>query len=253
MNKHRPAQASATAHASISLQTWHWYSTDQAKAAALFARRSGELERTPPPPSPEEQRRGLTLAETSQAEHRSYVIAAVTASVAFLEASINELCTSASYDNLALAGGQGTLPAHERDALRDLAPTKFDRLAILDRYQLVLHLLHRTPYDQGAAPFQDTTTLIKLRNELVHPKPQWRDAGEDPRPADQGALAQQLAAKHFPHNPFTGGSNPFFPDKCLGHGCARWGWQTALTFADDFFTRLGITPIHDHIRPHLTV
>jgi len=34
--------------------------------------------------------------------------------------------------------------------------------------------------------------------------------------------------------------NPYFPDKCLGAGCAEWAVVSAKSFADDFCSRLDI-------------
>jgi len=186
-------------------------------------------------------------------EHRSFAVAAILASVAFLEAAVNELFASASAPNLEVGGGRGGLTANERETLVDVN----DALAnnrTLERCQLVLHLLGRQPFDRGTAPFQDVDLLVKLRNSLVHYKPEWRAGGiEGGQSAADSKLAKGLQTKHFSHNPFTGAGNPFFPDKCLGHGCAAWVWKAALAFADEFFHRLGVTPVYDGIRAQLSV
>jgi len=36
--------------------------------------------------------------------------------------------------------------------------------------------------------------------------------------------------------------NPYFPDHCLGAGCAHWAVATARGFTDDFFARLNLRP-----------
>ncbi|MEV0638087.1 hypothetical protein AB0I77_24720 [Streptomyces sp. NPDC050619] len=36
-----------------------------------------------------------------------------------------------------------------------------------------------------------------------------------------------------------GRENPYFPEKCLGHGCTSWAWNSALKFADCFFSCAG--------------
>jgi hypothetical protein len=232
---------------------WHWYSSDQAVAAATFVRKCGALEADKPEPSEAEAQRGLVVAEWAVAEHRSFVVAAILASVAFLEAAVNELFASASHDNLEVAGGRGGLAATERKILTDLNETLANNRT-LDRYQLVLHLLGRQPFDRGTAFFQDLDLLIRFRNSLVHYKPEWRPAGIEGGPTSADSkLARGLATKHFSHNPFTGPGNPFFPDKCLGHGCAVWAWTAALAFADEFFRRLGVTPIYHGIRAQLSV
>ena len=60
-------------------------------AAALFYRLCGGLEQSPPPPSANETKRGLTYAEEAGPMHRAYAIASILAGVACLEACINEL------------------------------------------------------------------------------------------------------------------------------------------------------------------
>jgi hypothetical protein len=55
----------------------------------------------------------------------------------------------------------------------------------------------------------------------------------------------------FNLNPLTGAGNPFYPDKCLGHGCAEWAVNSSIKFVDEFFEKLGSTPVFDHVREQL--
>jgi len=234
---------------SLELSVWHWFSHDQAIAAADFSRKCGALETKVRRGGDYDASRGLPWSEEAQREHRSYAVASILSSVAFLEASLNELFASARHTNLEV-GGQ--LPDSERQALVGTA----DMLAnnrLLERFQFVLILLHRGPFDPGAQPYQDAQLLVHLRNELVHYKPRWRAGGDDAASAvDESRLAKGLASKRFSLNPLMGKRNPFFPDKCLGHGCTKWAWTAALTFADVFFARLGVKPVHDGIRQFLS-
>ncbi len=229
----------------VSLRIWHWYSNDQAIAAAFFSRSAGELEQSPPPPSPDEASRGLTHTEEAQRRHRA---ASIFASVAFLEACINELFASAEHDNLEMGG---RLPPEERNSLVEMR-AYLARLSTLDRFQAGLTLLGKPPFDRGGSPYQDVALLVRLRNALTHYEPRWRPAG--PEVADsveESDLTKALAQKKFSRNPFTGAGNPFFPDHCLGHGCTSWAWQSALAFADEFFGRVGVKPPYDQLRPTL--
>jgi len=182
-----------------------------------------------------------------QREHRSYVTASITSSVTFLEASINELFASANYDNLEVGGKLSQL---ERDRLTGAAEMIANN-RLLDRFQLALYFLDRTSFDQGAQPYQDAKVIVNLRNELVHYKPQFR-TGPSEKPVEVSNWIKALAGKHFPTNPFTGDANPFFPDKCLSHGCAVWTWNAALRFCDEFFNRVGVQPVYDSSRQLLT-
>jgi hypothetical protein len=232
------------------VDVWHWYSIDQARAAKIFAVKCGELEANPPGPNGDESARGLTWSEAAQHEHRALAIAAILSSVAFLEASINELYASAKHDNLEVGAKLSTT---ERQALRDV-DEMLRRNSVLNRFQLTVRLLGKQPFDRAAQPYQNADLLIKLRNTLVHYEPQWRrGGGDDSQIAKEAKWARRLLDMHFSPHPFTSPDNPFFPDRCLGYGCAAWGWKTAVAFTDDFFARLSIKPIHDLYRSELTL
>jgi hypothetical protein len=78
-------------------------------------------------------------------EHRSFVMSSLTASVGFLEASLNELVASASHEDLKNAGAQ--LPADERRLLVANSEILAGQggLRLLQRFELTLDLLHRDP------------------------------------------------------------------------------------------------------------
>jgi hypothetical protein len=231
---------------SLRIDIWHWFSLDQAISATTLSRKAGELEANPRLPSEAEKARGLKWSEDDQREHRSYVTASILSSVTFLEASINELFASARYDNLEVGG---KLSQPERDHLTGAAEMLANN-RLLDRFQLALYLLDRTPFDRGAQPYQDAQALVNLRNELVHYKPQFR-TGASEEPVEVAKWIKGLADKRFSVNPFTGDQNPFFPDRCLSHGCTVWAWNAALMFCDEFFNRVGVKAVYDSQRQTL--
>lgn len=232
----------------VSLRLWHWYSNDQALAATFFSRSANELEESPPQPSPDETSRGLTYAEEAQKRHRAFTTASIFASVAFLEACINELFASVEHDNLEVGG---RLPSVERMRLVEMR-IYLARLPALDRFQAALRLLGKQPFDRGGPPYQDAALLVRLRNALVHYEPRWRPAGSEVSASiDESGLTKALASKRFTANPFTGAGNPFFPDQCLGHGCTSWAWESALALADAFSGRLGVKAPYEHLRAEL--
>jgi hypothetical protein len=63
-----------------------------------------------------------------------------------------------------------------------------------------------------------------------------------------GKWIKALADRRFSVNPFTGDRDPFFPDRCLSHGCTVWAWNAALMFCDEFFNRVGVKPVYDSQR-----
>jgi hypothetical protein len=225
---------------------WHWFSLDQAIAATLFSRKCAELEANPPTPTQVEQERGLKWSEAAQREHRSCAVASILTSVAFLEASVNELFASTKHENLREVGA--SLQPSDRSALT-AATEMLSGNRLLDRFQLALLLLGRPPFDIGAEPYQDVALLVRLRNELVHYTPQFRlGTNSEPTVSAEARRLRGLESKKFSTNPFTGEANPFFPDRCLGHGCTVWAWNAALMFCDSFFKKICVTPIYDNSR-----
>lgn len=240
------AEENARLQESFAVSIWHWFSLDQAIAATLFSRKCGELETHPPAPTQVEQERGLKWSEAAQREHRSCAVASILASVAFLDASVNELFASAKHYNLREVGA--SLQPSDRAALT-AAAEMLSANRLLDRFQLALLLLGRPPFDIGTEPYQDAALLVRLRNGLVHYTPQFRPgASSEPTVSAEARWLRGLESKRFSANPFTGEANPFFPDRCLGHGCTTWAWNAALIFCDSFFNEIGVTPIYDNSR-----
>jgi hypothetical protein len=231
----------------VSAQMWHWYSGDQALAASHFARRAAEIEAEPTTPNEDELARNRVISEIGEFEYRSCVIASVSASVAFLEATANEVVASVEYDNLNVGGDLSVEKRRQLAGLRD----SVEDARTLDAFQIVLAATGNAVFDRGAQPYQDAAAIVRLRNELVHYKPKWREAAT-PNAGMNETIAKQLNGK-FKTNPFTGEGNSFFPDKCLSAGCAGWSWLSALALADEFFRRLGVGPPYDHLRVHLSL
>jgi hypothetical protein len=62
---------------------------------------------------------------------------------------------------------------------------------------------------------------------------------------------EKILRKKFAPNPLAEKNNPFFPDKCLGHGCAEWALINSVIFTDEFFRRLGLPVPYEGIRDEL--
>jgi hypothetical protein len=162
--------------------------------------------------------------------HRAYVIGAVLAAAAFLEASINELYLEVQ-DHVVNGGPEGrrrvlAVPAHFW--------SQAAHPPILHKYQLALVVADAEPFDEGRSPFRDADGLIALRDALVHGRPEWRDAH-----GRRQNLARRLRAK-FPHNALASEADPEFPDRLLGGGCASWAVRVAEKFSNDFCQRMAI-------------
>lgn len=229
--------SAAAYDASVRTEAWHWYSMDHALTATLFSRKCRELEKNP--------------GEAHAIEHRAYATASILASVSFMEASINELLASSSQDNLELGGGRGGLPQTEREALTALMNAWGQSgPSTLNRIQLVLLLLQRQRFGTGVRPFQDVLEVVRLRNALVHYSPEWQiGVGASDEEAQQG-IRGRLEGR-FSENSFAPKGNPFFPDRCLGHGCTEWAWVSVFELVDEFFKRIRVTPLYDQLREQL--
>ena len=184
-------------------------------------------------------------------QHRTYVMASILSSVAFLEATINELFYVAS-DKLL---GSGRLSKEYRNLLSPIwTVEKFRKGArILEKYQTALLLLNKEPFEEGKEPYHSTKLSIDIRNALVHYVPETNEITLDQCDEDFGRLEKKLKGK-FKTNPFSKdfpviasshpdkrAKYPFFPERCLSYGCSEWAARSSLSFVDSFFDRINVT------------
>jgi hypothetical protein len=175
-------------------------------------------------------------------KHRAYVTNSVFSAVAFLEAAINELYQDAADNHESYIN---ELDPDCKRLMSDFWQFTEERnrsaFNLLDKCQIALTLLRKQQFDLGQLPYQDAAIVVTLRNELVHFKPQ--SLGGDV----EHKLARRLRGK-FPENRLMDGSgNPWFPDKCLGHGCAEWAVNSIVRFADEFFAKINVEPNYRRI------
>ena len=189
-------------------------------SAHLFAERSQALEgRDPGDVSPEDKWR-----------HGAYVTGAVFVACAFLEASINELYLE--LQNLG-ESGKPRLPSRELALLSRVWP-EVAGSPILHKYQVALSLADADSYDESKPPFVDAESLLRLRDALLSSSAEWDD-----KRGKRQTLEKRLRTK-FPPNALASAKAPWFPDRCLGAGCATWAVKTVQVFSDDFCHRMGI-------------
>jgi hypothetical protein len=184
----------------------------------------------------EAQKHGVVEFNVSQ---RAYTVGAILSAVAFAEAAINELFQDVVDDHLSYTepisdSARAAMAAYWRESQ--------GRGSILEKYQAGLGLAGCAPFSRASEPFQSFALLIKLRNTLVHFRPETSNASEI-----QG-LEKQLASR-FAENPLTSGAgNPYFPDRCLGAACAEWSASAAKAFVDEAVARLGVQPNYQRVR-----
>ncbi|GAB2682759.1 hypothetical protein [Nocardia goodfellowii] len=186
-------------------------------------------------------------------EHRSLSTAAVLFSVFFIEAYINEVFDDLADGNPVASAGVTGLDEQHRKTLARLWKSEDLNLrgtgtSILAKYDLALIALNKPSMDRGQPPFEGVKRLIALRNSLVHFKPKWTDVGSETK-----GLAVELQGEQFPGNAIPIG-DPWYPNKCMGAGCAMWACSTARSFADGWRLVMGITSdfrvdVHDWSLP----
>lgn len=173
-------------------------------------------------------------------EHRSFVANAIFSAVAFLEAAINELFQDAFDDHLAyIAPLDPAVRSSLAEFWRIIAEHNVharSRFGTTEKYEIALALTHCDGIDHDSELHRNVRLTIRLQNALVHYKPSTL------MQIDKSGFEEELHGK-FPLNPLmTGAENPFFPDKALGSGCARWSTDVCRAYADAFFAEIGLTP-----------
>ena len=228
-----------------------YFSDYHIRAAAHFARESAEMERE------NAGRPWGEINETVFYEHRACVMGAVLSSAAFLEAAINELFVDAVKHEAEDPEPAPTdpprpvdqLPRGGRKLMAEMWPFDVDRLKILGKYDAALILNGKPKMDASTRPHQDVDALVALRNNLVHYEPRDIAAGLALNEETE-RMARKLGDRGFAPNPFFAESgNPYYPDKALGHGCARWAVERSIEFADAFFASLGVIPRYEEAKP----
>jgi len=207
-----------------------YYSSYHLWAAKHFTRLSSTIE---------DQHTGRSVFDSA---HRAYVTNAILSSVSFLEAAINELFQDAADEHYSYISDLGKANMALLAGLwQSREGQSIPRWSTLDKYQLVLLLTGKPLFEKGAPPYQEATLLVRLRNALVHFRPE--TLGLD----SPHKLTSALCTK-FPTNRLMKGSaNPYFPDHCLGTGCAGWAVGAAENLADEFFSRLEIEPNYQRV------
>lgn len=224
-------------------------------SAELFAGKAREIEESYPPVSEAD---GVDVNEDIPylSRYRSYVISSVISSVAFLEATINELyiwIIEGSVIDQELNGMESQPPSSNLDSraieiLQQLEKTKYQSFAnkgFVSKYQLFLVFSEAEPFDSGESPLQDINTIRRLRNYFTHFEPEWIEWDQTGAPTHvEHEIGSALQGK-FELNPLISDHATYFPAKCLSYGCAEWSINTSTDFVKEFYSRLGLhPPIH---------
>lgn len=229
----RPKEESSSLHERTYLSIQHL------KSALFFRRENKRLESKHKP--------GEWLQVSDR--HQALVIGTVLSTVAFLEATVNEMFTDAS-ENFSSEHLKG-LDTSVVSRLGELWKLKVPRTAsfdILQKYNIALAATDHPAMDPGKNPTQNVKSLIRLRNALIHYEPETLLIDETPEIVRDPHRLESMLKGKFPLNQLTEKSgNHFFPTKCLGHGCADWAVESSISFVREFNNAMGTTPIFEHV------
>ncbi len=183
----------------------------------------------------EESEKHLDWPQPHQEDNIGHAAATVILAAASLEAAINEVYLQAVNGNVgafpSLTVPQVALLAQLWDVLEK------SRADVLRKHSVALTLAGLADMPLGEKPAQDVASLVKLRDLLVHFKPEWSDEPERHLKIEQRLESafelNQLSAR-------AQGRMLWFPGKCLGAGCADWACEVALKYHSEFTTRLGV-------------
>jgi len=168
---------------------------------------------------------------------QAYATGSIMSIVAYLESTINEFFS----DCLTKTGNYQNYKGLGDDIIENLnnywnqINKKGKYISILEKYLEAYKQIKGKEYQYD----QNILDLIRLRNKLVHYEPKWQFTGQN---ADDPYKIKGLEGK-FPPNKFRENTpNPFFPDKCLGAGCALWAIDISEKFVKEFFTNINVNP-----------
>ena len=214
----------------VTADTRYTFTGQHLEASAIFVRRIRAIEAVA----------GPQTDDAVRCEHRGLVCAVIMQCAAALETEAYEICT---YGPGAHLGSNGT----NRDAQQFLSPLAdvVDDQDTLSRFEVILHLLRKSPLPRGAEPFQSTALVVRLRNELIHYKSRWG--------VEMGSSKLYAALQSLGHQPppFSDPSMNFFPHRCLSADCAAWALGSVVAFLEAAYQALGVPSRFEAYRSRL--
>lgn len=161
--------------------------------------------------------------------YRAYVTAAVLSSSGFLEAAINELY-------LELQKVTHSEDSHLRHELALLVKAwpQIVKSPVLQKYQIALSVTDADQYNEDASPYAEAESLVRLRDALLSYNPEWDDT------RGRHHMLEARLEDAFSPSPLVSSQRPWFPDRCLSAGCAKWAVKSAQVFTNDFYRRMAL-------------
>ncbi len=143
--------------------------------------------------------------------------ATVFASVAALESYANEL----------FIDHQTVFPELRPEVMAKLWEL-YEQKPPLEKFDFALILKTGKALDRGGSPYQDVATAIKLRNGLMHFKPEWFSEQEE------HAKLSQALKNRATHSPLLPAQEPLFPRAWASYATSAWVVRSVFAFLVDF-------------------
>jgi hypothetical protein len=148
-----------------------------------------------------------------------------------------------SYANELYFEGSIVTPTLNSAAAAELADV-IDREPILQKYSMAFAVRTGTRLDHSVTPVQNAHALIKLRNAVVHFRPEWSDEKDK-----HDRLSKVLRYKFKPSAFFP--NEPIFPLAWASHDFVTWALRTTVQFLDYFYCAVAVPSPIDGFKPQL--
>ncbi|MFL0335196.1 hypothetical protein [Stenotrophomonas maltophilia] len=129
---------------------------------------------------------------------------------------------------------------------------KDEKANALSRLNKILIDANVEAMNESDTTFHSAKTLFDLRNRLTHYKHDWLDWGTKDMVGPNNLYDSPLYERLQSSFEFLPASVHYIP-RFLSPDCALWAITSATSFLDDFYTRLGMRPNHDHLRDRIEV
>jgi hypothetical protein len=222
------------------------FSVRYIQSAALLCRLGYAIEK--------EYKESGELPQESLLRHEAFILNSIFSSVAFLESTVNELYSDAA-DNAYFYTDEKNeaLLKNIRDRWNN--ENYFDRTPMINKYQKILEIAGKPVFDEQHPALSSIRNLMEIRNYLMHYRREWvilrKGRVPDARKETRAEKFEKMLKNKFIENPLAHISRPYFPDKCLGHGCAEWAVLNCLEFTDEFFLRLELPVPYSGVKKEL--
>jgi hypothetical protein len=196
---------------SPTLKTRMNYAVPHLMSAATFSRRVGEIEA---------KHSGQALGPFWD-DILAHATATVFLAVAGLESYANELFIDMNQNFPGV-----------REELSEKLWSDHERKSTLKKFDLALRLREASTRVADVASFQSVDALVRLRNALMHFKPEWE-------PAKHKQLSSELCT-FFKSSAFLVDDPDLFPRAWASHDCTIWAVNSVLTFIEHFENCAGL-------------